>query len=146
MSARNPLARESDISLEVLAEQPMVVLDTPGNREYVRNYFAMHGLEPRVRHKTKTYEMARGLISTGNSYTFGFVPLKNRQTYDGSKVSYLRVKEQAPDAHIGIVMSKNCRPSRIARAFREECRRQLGSIANWETRRRTGRAGGRARA
>ena len=53
----------------------------------------MYDLKPRVWNRPTTYEMVRGLLSTGRGYSFALVKIKNAFSYDGGALVNAELKE-----------------------------------------------------
>ncbi|WP_370458580.1 LysR substrate-binding domain-containing protein [Aliiroseovarius sp. PrR006] len=64
----SPLAQQESVSLEDLAEHPMVLLDLPGTQAYFSGLFQAHGLRPNIVHRTKSSSVLRGLVAANFGY------------------------------------------------------------------------------
>ncbi|XPP27372.1 MAG: LysR substrate-binding domain-containing protein [Leucobacter sp.] len=64
----HPLAAEPSVSLEQLAEEPLILFDTPPADSHTLSLFSARGLMPRIRHRTGSYEAARTLVGRGLGY------------------------------------------------------------------------------
>ena len=129
MSADNPLVRKRRLSLTDLVDEPLILLDSPGFREYFFTYFGMYGLKPRVLHRPTTYEMVRGLLAAGNGYSFALVKIKNARSYDDRPLVNVPLAETPPLVNLVIASLKGYSQSRVARAFADECKRRLKRVA-----------------
>jgi len=128
MSANNPLARKKKLSLKDLADEPLILLDSPGFREYFFAYFNIYNLKPRILHRPTTYEMVRGLLGAGKGYSFALIKIKNARSYDGSALVNVELTEASPQVNLVLAFLKGYRQSRIARAFADECKVKLRKI------------------
>ena len=129
MSAKNPLARKKKLSLKDLADEPLILMNSPGFSEYFINYFGMYDLKPRVLHQPTTYEMVRGLLSAGNGYSFSMVKIKNAQSYDGGALVNIELAEPPPQVNLVVASLKGYRRGRLATAFIDECQKRLSVVA-----------------
>jgi len=129
MSTDNPLSNRRRLSLSVLAEEPLILLDSPGFREFFFNYFSMHGLTPQIQYRPSTYEMVRGMLSNGTGYSVALVKIDNTHTYDNSPLTNVELVEPAPAVHLVLAHLKGYRKRRIAEAFSKACKVRLGRIA-----------------
>lgn len=68
LPADHPLAG-GNVSLADLADQPFILLDMPGTRDYMLSVFGNLGLQPNIAHRASTAEMARSLVAHGFGYT-----------------------------------------------------------------------------
>ena len=128
MSAKNPLARKDSLTLKELVDEPLILLDSPGFREYFYTYFGMYGLKPSVQHRPTTYEMVRGLLGAGNGYSFALVKIKNKRAYDGTALVNVELVEAPPKVNLVIASLKGYRRGRIGAAFVEECKTILQNV------------------
>lgn len=63
------LATRAELSLRELGDAPFVLLDLPRTRDYLLSVFAQCGIEPRIVHRARSFEMVRGLVANGFGYT-----------------------------------------------------------------------------
>ena len=93
----HPLARRRSLSLKELAGAPMILLDLPHTRDYFLSLFRSVKIEPRVAHRTRSYEMVRGLA--GRGLGFGILNAIPRlpSTYDGHEVVAVPIAEDLPN-------------------------------------------------
>ena len=68
LAADHPLAQQSEVGLEQLVEDDLILLDAPPSSEHTLSIFAARGLSPRVRHRTSNYEVVRSLVARGLGY------------------------------------------------------------------------------
>lgn len=69
LSAKDPLARQSSVTLEELSNLPMILLDLPMTREYFVGMFESLGLKPNVLHSTRSSEIVRALVNSGYGFS-----------------------------------------------------------------------------
>jgi DNA-binding transcriptional LysR family regulator len=62
------LARSARPALPALAAEPLVLLDLPHSRDYFLAAFAEYGITPRIAHRVRSPELARGLVAQGLGY------------------------------------------------------------------------------
>jgi len=63
------LAGRRTIALSDVADEPMVLLDLPHSRDYFARLFAASGVQPDIRHRTHSAELARAVVARGVGYT-----------------------------------------------------------------------------
>ena len=118
------LARRKNrkVSLQDLADEPMVLLDLPHSREYLQSILHDAGVQPRVRHRTTGYETVRSLVAHGH----GFALLNQRPpaetTYSGPRAVPLALTDDVPSLEIIVASMRGVRLTRRAQEFRELCR------------------------
>ncbi|MGA7490621.1 MAG: LysR family transcriptional regulator [Xanthobacteraceae bacterium] len=72
------LARRPAISLVEVVDEPLILLDLPKSRDYFLSIFGDLGLEPKIAHRTSSFEMLRSLVANGLGYTLlNFCPPLN---------------------------------------------------------------------
>lgn len=93
----HPLARRRQISLKELAGAPMILLDLPHTRDYFLSLFRSVKIEPRVTHRTRSYEMVRGLAARGLGFGILNAIPRLPWTYDGRKIVAVPIAEDLPN-------------------------------------------------
>ena len=116
--ARNhPLAERKALSLKDLAAEPLVLLDLPHSRDYFRAMFLRAGIEPRVSHRSLSFEMVRGLVANGHGYSILNLRPHGDLSYDGAKLACRPLRDPLPPLSIVLAKVKGARPTRRAEAF-----------------------------
>ncbi len=118
----HPLAGAETVSLETLAELPLVLLDLPLSREYFLALFQQRSLRPNIAEKTGNLPMVRSLVANGFGYGLLNVPSMNVHAPDGKPLSYVRIEGALNPLTLGVVTVAAERKSRILAAFEEHCR------------------------
>jgi len=78
LHADHRLARRDALNLADLVDEPLVLLDLPKSRDYFLSIFGDLGLEPRIAHRTSSFEMLRSLVANGLGYALlNFCPPLN---------------------------------------------------------------------
>lgn len=122
LSANDPLVEQEAVSLHDLAEKPMVLLDLPVTSEMFLSFFHMHGLQPQIRFRPKSFEMVRSLVGAGFGFSFAFLRLKSEQSYQGNPLVRRRITEKLPPSRVCLAIPRHSRPTRITHTFSEVCR------------------------
>ena len=76
VSANNPLAQQSQISIADLAKYPLVLLDLPQTSTYLMTLFEVLADRPKISLSTRSYETVRSAVAAG----FGVSILNMRPT------------------------------------------------------------------
>ena len=129
VSKKNPLAKKKKISLKEIVDEPLILLNSPGIRDYFFSYFSIYDLKPNVLHRPTTYEMVRGLLAAGNGYGIALVKIKNDRSYDGEELVNIEIEEIPPKVNLVIASLKGYRLSRLATAFLNECKNNHKTVA-----------------
>jgi DNA-binding transcriptional LysR family regulator len=93
----HPLARRRSVSLRELADAPMILLDLPHTRDYFLSLFRTVKIEPRVVHRTLSYEMVRGLAARGLGFGILNAIPRLPWTYDGNRIVAVPITEDLPN-------------------------------------------------
>ncbi|RVU16990.1 LysR family transcriptional regulator [Streptomyces antnestii] len=121
------LAEAGRARLADLADEPMILLDLPASRDYFRAVAAKAGVEPRISHRTRSYETVRALVAAG----YGWSMLNQRpahdRTYDGSSVVALPLTDPLPALPVVLAKLRGVRLTGRAQAFATACREALRS-------------------
>jgi DNA-binding transcriptional LysR family regulator len=118
------LARRKNrkVSLQDLAGEPMVLLDLPHSREYLRSILSDAGVEPRVRHRTAGYETVRALVAHGHGFALLNQRPPSETTYSGARAVPLTLTDDVPPLEIVVASMRGVRLTRRAQEFRRLCR------------------------
>jgi DNA-binding transcriptional LysR family regulator len=129
VSKKSPLAKKKIVSLKEIVDEPLILLDSPGMRDYFYSYFNIYNLKPKVLHRPTTYEMVRGLLAAGNGYSIALVKIKNDRSYDGESLLNIEIEEIPPKVNLVIASLKGHRIGQLAKAFLNECKNKLQKVA-----------------
>lgn len=64
----SPLAKQPSVTLEDLADMPMILLDLTATQGYFTGLFESRGLRPNIAHRTKSSSVLRGLVAANYGY------------------------------------------------------------------------------
>jgi len=121
LAAADPMADRESISLEELADRPMVLLDLPLSRNYFQTLFEAHGYRPNVVHRTGTYEMVRCLVAAGLGYSLLNMRPSIDETYGGNRVVCRPLADNVRAPRFVLAYASRGRPIRIVQIFAETC-------------------------
>ncbi|MEV0089836.1 LysR substrate-binding domain-containing protein [Saccharopolyspora sp. NPDC050642] len=110
------------VSLQDLADEPMVLLDLPHSREYLQSILSNAGVEPRVRHRTTGYETVRAFVAHGHGFALLNQCPPAETTYSGARAVPLTLTDDVPSLEIVVASMRGVRLTRRAQEFRELCR------------------------
>lgn len=83
LPADHRLAGAPEVRLEQLVADDLVLLDAPPSSEHTLSLFAEQGLQPRVRHRTTSYEVVRALVARGLGYGILVTRVANPNSTEG---------------------------------------------------------------
>jgi len=124
VSDYDPLAQRDVVSLNELAQKPMILLDLPVCRERILDAYHNLGLTPKIHFQTASTTVVERLVASGQGYAMlGFRPQPN--TYDATgRIKFLRLAEQLPQIDFGLALARNAKLTRAMDAFLELVRTQ----------------------
>lgn len=102
-SADHPLASAPEVYLEQLVEEDLVLLDAPPSSEHTLSLFAAHGLRPRVRHRTTSYEVVRTLVARGLGYGILVTRVANPNSNEGRPLVAKSIAPEVPPVGIDMI-------------------------------------------
>lgn len=117
----HPLAKAESVTLEELAEQPLILLDLPISREYFLSLFQSRKLRPLIEARTQHLPMVRSMVANGIGYGLLNVPSMNVHAPDGKPLAYVPIKGEPRYLDLGLATMRSERKSRIMTAFEAYC-------------------------
>ena len=127
MPASDPLAVHDVLPIKALHGRDIILMDSPVAQNYYLNLFARHKVNVKIKHRPKSYEMARALIGAGEGCAIFIFHPKSPQSYDGSELVYRPLKENFQGLTVSLAHAREFPPGRTANAFAEVCRDVLPS-------------------
>ena len=118
----HPLAKQAALSLEALAEEPLILLEPPPSGDYFLSLFSRKGLVPQIRFRSSSFEMVRGLVGGGFGYSLLSTKPAASMSYDGAALVTRPLTETMPPSRVVLARRTNSSLSPAAEAFAAECR------------------------
>ena len=129
LPAGHPLASGRYVTLEQLAEEPMVMLDHDPSRQYFIRLFAARELRPNIVYSARTTDTMRGLIAAGLAYgLFNIRPL-SKQTYGSGDLVRLPLAGDHDAPRAGVIHRADAQFGPVARAIIAACQAQAATGA-----------------
>lgn len=122
LAANDPLAQQEVVHLKDLAGRPMILLDLPESRTYFELMFEAAGTQPRIVHRTRTYELVRGLVATGLGFSILNVRPLIDSTYTGRRIACRRLAGAVRTPRFVLARRAHDYPSPLMEAFSAACR------------------------
>lgn len=122
VSELHPLAQEPAVTLQELAELPMVLLDLPVSREYFLSVFAKEGLEPRIAARSRSEDVVRSMVANGLGYSLFNVRPRSNLSLDGKRFVRVRLAGQHRPMLLGLATYQAMEQSRLTKVFMQRCR------------------------
>ncbi len=127
VSEAHPLAKNAAVTLEELANYPMVLLDMPYSNDYFISLFRQQKLSPQVAHSSRHVDVVRSMVANNLGYTILNVRPKNNYSLDGKRLVRLRIAGEHRPMQIGLATAKNANLNTVAQAFISRCRAFLSN-------------------
>jgi DNA-binding transcriptional LysR family regulator len=121
VSETDPLARHAAVTLQELANKPLILLDLPISRDYFLGLFLKEGLEPRIATYSTHQDVIRTMVANGYGYTLANVRPRCELALDGRRVVRVRLAGDHKPMVVGVVSLKRSRRSRLVEVFERHC-------------------------
>lgn len=114
-------ARRTEVEIEQLVDDPLVLLDQPQPSKYFLGLFEAAGLTPTIGHRTSSFEMVRSLVARSLGYSLLIQRPAIDASYEGLPLVCLPLVRPPYTLTIVIGAAKGAKPTRRATAFVEHC-------------------------
>ncbi|HWI30074.1 MAG TPA: LysR family transcriptional regulator [Microbacterium sp.] len=114
VSSDHPLAARESVSLEEVADEPMVLLDIYASRVHTMELMSSRSITPRIAYRTDSYELCRSLVGRGLGYTLLMRRFIDAQTWDGRTVSFVPISPAPRRVDILAAWVDGTHPPRLA--------------------------------
>lgn len=117
----DPLAEQSAVTLEELAEQNFILLDLPLSRDYFMLLFARAGLTPKITGRLRHQDVIRTMVANNFGYTIANIRPRASAALDGRPVHKLRIAGEQMPMRLGLLRVAGHEPTRLVSTFMEHC-------------------------
>ncbi len=121
LSSDHPMSKRKFISLDDIADEPMVLLDLPLSSEYFMGLFNRKNLKPSIAARVRQTDVQRGLVASGHGYSLANVRPINKLALDGKKLKYKRLDGEHLPLTLGIATLKQSLQTQIQKVFISYC-------------------------
>ncbi len=118
----HPFARYPSVSLDELADYPLILLDLPISREYFLGLFAKSGVEPSIAMRSAYQDVIRTMVANGYGYTIANVRPRSQLAMDGRTVVRVPISGSQKPMIIGVFTLKQNRKPRLIEMFEQHCK------------------------
>lgn len=122
------LAGAEKIDLAELAEEPMILLDLPMSREYFQSLFDVHGIVPKIAHRTTSAEVVRSMVAHGLGYSILATPGLRAVSVDGTAFQYKPLAGDPRRLRVGILTQSEFAATHVHEATRAVAHEALESM------------------
>lgn len=103
----------------------MVLLDLPTSREYFQSMFDCHDFKPKIRHRSRSFEMVRSLVANGEGYSILNLIPETDVCYNGAKLVNIPLAEKNKPLSFVVSRAAGVKLSRRAEVFIDFCKNQF---------------------
>ena len=128
VSAEHPLAKQKEVSIRQLKNEPMVLFERPFSGDYFYSMYISHGFKPNVRYRVNSFELVRCLVGSNHGYSILNQRPRTKECYDGSKLAYLPINDVSQYLSVVITKAKDARLTNRALLFWEFCKLELPKL------------------
>ena len=121
LHAEHRLAKDKHVSLQDLADDPLILLDVPPSRTYFTRVLEAQGIVPKISFRSASLELVRGLVGQGLGYSLLVTRPHGDHAYDGKELVIRPIVEKVETSTIALASLKSLRPTRLTSTFVEFC-------------------------
>lgn len=99
----HPLAARSSVTVQDLAEYPMILLDLPFSAEYFNSLFAAEGLSPHIVERTHHMAVMRAMVANQFGYSIANVRPASDLALDGTRLIFIPLDSSIPPLSLGVI-------------------------------------------
>lgn len=122
LPAQHTFATRPSVSLENLADKPMILLDVLPSRKYFVSLFTKAGITPNIVFRSPSIEMVRGMVGQG----FGFAMLVTRpygeHSYDGQPLVTIELDNVVEGSDLVAAWLNRSPLTKLGQLFVEFCK------------------------
>ncbi len=118
-------AGKSSITIEELADEPMVLLDLPHSREYFLSAFQNKGIRPNIAERTGDIAVMRSLVANGFGYGIANMRPLHTLSPDGKPLVFVPLAGDPRPLTMGLALPSTDYRTQTVQAFIEHCRRYV---------------------
>lgn len=126
LAADDPFASRETVQLEDLVERDMILLDSPPSSQHTLGMFHDRELQPKIRHRTTSYEVVRTLVGRGLGYGVLVQRLNNTSSYEGYPLVVKEIKPAVEPVAVEVIW-----PSRASVAPRVQALIEFAIARGW---------------
>lgn len=117
VGADHPLADRKTVSVETLAEYPMVLLDLPMSRTYFMSIFERAGVAPNIVERTRDMAVMRSLVANGFGFSVANIRPHSDMSPDGRVLRFIPLEGTHRPMRLGFIVPEGARSILSVNAF-----------------------------
>ena len=113
----HPCAARDSVSIDDLAELPMVLLDLPISADYFLSLFEARKRQPLVAERTRDMAVMRSLVGNGFGYSIANVRPQSDISPDGKPIRCVPISGKVRVLRMGLLTAQEASRSSVVRSF-----------------------------
>jgi DNA-binding transcriptional LysR family regulator len=113
----HPLASLESVSVKMLVEHPMVLLDLPISRSYFLNAFEREGCTPNIVERTRDMAVMRSLVANGFGFSVANIRPHSDLAPDGRALRFIPLEGPQRPMRLGFIVPEGARNVLCVDAF-----------------------------
>lgn len=128
LPCRHPKARACSVRLSELADEPYVMFDAPGSREYFTGLLDDAGLSPEIAYASQSLEGVRSAVGAGFGFSVAALLPGQNKTYEGNGISVVALKGQIRSLDIVLASRRTGRENTLVTRFADHARQYMSTV------------------
>jgi len=129
LHAGHELADRPSVSIEDLADLPMILLDLPISADYFLSLFEASSKQPRIVERTRDMAVMRSMVGNAFGYSIANVRPQSDMSPDGSPLACVPISGPVRSLRMGLLTTHGAEKARTVSAFTEYAQGQARSGA-----------------
>ncbi|ADJ48957.1 LysR family transcriptional regulator [Amycolatopsis mediterranei S699] len=130
LAAGHRLAERDQIAAAELAEEPVILIDNPQNREVMMHYLAANGISPDIRYRVDSVELCRALVARNVGISFTAVLPQHRLSHESRTLVSRPLTPRPISVRASLAWPRDRALSDAAQAFIDAARREATITAH----------------
>ena len=119
------LSHLDSISLEMLVDYPLILLDLPMSADYFLSFFDELGVKPKIAERTRDIAVMRSLVANGFGYSIANIRPATTRAPDGKPLRLVPMTGPVRPMKLGLLHPEGALNSLTVRAFLDHCRSRI---------------------
>ncbi|APO70795.1 LysR family transcriptional regulator protein (plasmid) [Rhizobium gallicum] len=128
----HPLASRTELDLQELAPQPMILLDLPHSSAYFMSLFRNADLSPRVIERTRDMSVMRAMVANHLGYSIANIRPVSSHALSGDKLAFVPLSGGLRPMRMGILAMRGLSSPLVVRRFIDFCSGQLRTMSGMQ--------------
>ena len=122
LPAHHAWSRRASLTVEELADQPLILLDLPHSSDYFLSFFEKAHVKPVIFERTKDMALVQSMVANGFGYSFANVRPRTNEAPDGGPLVFIPLAGEVKPMRMGLLCPSGAHDLPTIRAFMEMCR------------------------